>query len=447
MSTTPAGVNLSSVEIAVRTDPGRDPDKQVNEDASAYKETGQGVLAVVCDGMGGHAGGKEASELAIRTIVEVVEAAPPATPPGVALKHAIEEANARVWSMPTAEAGFRPGSTVVAALVHARGCEIAHVGDSRIYLVHAGAIGQVTRDHSIVQEMVDRNLIRAEDAAKHPDANKILRALGIAKEVEVDLRSEPIAYVSGDLLVLCSDGLSDLVEPGEILQVAGTHPPAQAVGQLIDMANARGGHDNITAMIVRMKTNAAVHSQSPIKKTVPLTAVVPPDRSSGPTGTVVGPAHTVMSAPQAAPPPPQHPGMSGPTPAYAPGPDSRASVAPKPRTGIIAIGITLAVLALAIVGAVAYVENQPHKHRSVPLVEDKHDAGIGLADTPSDAGEAPALIPAPPLASPSATAQRWPRDGGTPDPCGALQRARARDAGADLIQKLTEKCGATGVQL
>lgn len=441
------GVNLSSVEIAVRTDPGRDPDKQVNEDASAFKETAQGVLVVVCDGMGGHAGGKEASELAIRTIVEVVEAAPPATPPGVALKHAIEEANARVWSMPTAEVGFRPGSTVVAALVHARGCEIAHVGDSRIYSVHAGAIGQITRDHSIVQEMVDRNLIRAEDAAKHPDANKILRALGIAKEVEVDLRAEPLAYVSGDLIILCSDGLSDLVEPGEILQVAGTHPPAQAVGQLIDMANARGGHDNITAMIVRMKTNAAVHSQSPIKKTVPLTAIaVPTDRSSGPTGTVVGPAHTIMSAP-----PPQQQQMapmSAPAPAFVPGPapssDGRASVAPKARTGIIAIGITLAVLALAIVAAVAYVESQPHKHRSVPLVEDKHDSGVGMIE---DAGEVPALIPAPPLASPSATAQRWPRDGGTADPCAALQRARNRDAGADLIQKLNEKCAATGVQL
>ena len=439
-------VNLSSVEIAVRTDPGRDPDKQVNEDASAFKETAQGVLAVVCDGMGGHAGGKEASELAIRTIVEVVDAAPPATPPGVALKHAIEEANARVWSMPTAEAGFRPGSTVVAALIHARGCEIAHVGDSRIYVVHAGAIGQITRDHSIVQEMVDRNLIRAEDAAKHPDANKILRALGIAKEVEVDLRAEPLAYVSGDLLVLCSDGLSDLVEPGEILQVAGTHPPAQAAAQLIDMANARGGHDNITAMIVRMKTNAAVHSQSPIKKTVPLTAIAPtpPDRSSGPTGTVVGPPHTMMAAPVQQPQPP----MSGPAASFVPqpGPDSRVSVAPKPRAGFIVIGITLAVVALAIVGAVAYVESQPKKHRNVPLVEDRHDAGVGMID-PGDAGETPTLIPAPPLASPSATAQRWPRDGGAFDPCAALQRARARDAGADLIQKLNEKCAAAGVQL
>src|SRR5690606_32756792 len=125
-----------------------------------------------------------------------------------------------VWAMPTAEAGFRPGSTVVAVLVHEGGAEVAHVGDSRLYLVHAGAISQVTKDHSMVQQMVDHNLIRAEDAAKHPDANKILRALGIAKEVEVEVRPEPVAYAAGDVFVLCSDGLSDLVEPAEILQIA-----------------------------------------------------------------------------------------------------------------------------------------------------------------------------------------------------------------------------------
>lgn len=438
MSATSA--NLSSVEIAVRTDPGRDPDKQVNEDAWVFKETAQGILAVVCDGMGGHAGGKEASDLATRTVVEVVEAAPAATPPGVALKHAIEEANARVWSMPTAEAGYRPGSTIVAALFHARGCEIAHVGDSRIYLVHAGAVSQVTRDHSIVQEMVDRNLIRAEDAAKHPDANKILRALGIAKDVDVELRAEPIGYVSGDLLVLCSDGLSDLVDPAEILEIAGTHPPAQAAHQLIDLANARGGHDNITAMVVRAKTNAALHSQSPVKKTVPLTAI-PADRGSGPTGTVVGPAHTVMTAPAPnaiSAPPAQH-AFSGP-------PSHRASVPPPRRTGLIALAVVLGVVAIGIVGTVAYLDSQGNKHKSVPIVEDQREAGPGAAIEETDGGqEIPAVVPAPPLVAPTASTPKWaPKDGGTPDPCGALQRARARDAGADLIQKLTEKCAASG---
>ena len=103
----------------------------------------------------------------------------------------------------------------------------------------------------MVQEMVDRNIIKAEDAASHPDANKIMRALGIAKEVEVDLRSEPIAYTAGDVFVLCSDGLSDLVGASEILDLAGSRSAAQASGQLVDLANARGGHDNITALLMR----------------------------------------------------------------------------------------------------------------------------------------------------------------------------------------------------
>src|SRR5262245_33708660 len=266
---------LPAAEIAVRTDPGRDPDKQVNEDNAVYRETAHGWLVVVCDGMGGHAGGREASELAISTIVEIIDAAPAATSPAVALKRAIDEANIRVWAMHTAEAGHRPGSTGVAILIHDGGAEVAHVGDSRLYLVHAGAISQVTRDHSMVQELVDRNLIRPEEAAKHPDSNKILRALGIAKEVEVDVRSEPVPYVTGDVFILCSDGLSDLVEPADILDIAGSQPPAQAAGQLVDLANARGGHDNITAMVVLMRTSSRAKESAgyrPIAKTIPLTA-------------------------------------------------------------------------------------------------------------------------------------------------------------------------------
>lgn len=439
---------VPAVEIAVRTDPGRDPDKQVNEDSNVHVETKLGLLAVVCDGMGGHAGGKEASELAIKTIVEIVEAAPAVANPGQALKRAIEEANARIWSMPTAEAGFRPGSTVVAILAHDGGAEIAHVGDSRIYLIHGGAISQVTRDHSMVQEMVDRNIIRAEDAAKHPDANKILRALGIAKEVEVDLRANPLGFVNGDVFVLCSDGLSDLVEPAEILDLAGTNSAKQAAGQLVDLANARGGHDNITAMVIRMKTSATVsESQQNVRavaKTVPLTAVaLTPtiDGSAGPTGTALhapitpGPATQIQA-------PAMPPHVSGP-PAGAPGqpPISRdAPQRPKALTAIV--GIVLALIAVGIVVAVMVTTNQK-THRPATVV----DAGFFPFPPPSDsAPPAETVATVDPPVMPAPTLKPWMLpDGGLPEPCGAYRRVRDRgNADAGLLERLEKRCRESG---
>lgn len=439
---------LPNVDVAVRTDPGRDPDKQVNEDTSAHAETALGLLAVVCDGMGGHAGGKEASELAVRTILEIVEAAPARTSPEAALRRAIEEANARVWSMPTAEAGFRPGSTVVAALVHEGGAEVAHVGDSRLYLMHAGAISQVTRDHSMVEEMVARKLIRAEDAATHPDANKILRALGIAKTVEVDVRAEPIAYVAGDVLVLCSDGLSDLVEPAEILEIAGSAPPAQAAGKLVDLANARGGHDNITAMVVRMKASAKPREgdrggdRRAVPKTIPLTAHAPaPEGAPGPTGTLVSAPVTPTSAPAKRAPEPLAPPARIPpaAPVRAGGERSRS------RAPTVVLGVALAVIAVTILAAVVFLTSK-RQHKVVPfIVDEQREAAAPEPEEEAGAVEE-AVTPAPTLTVEPPPRQVWRLpDGGAPDPCSAARRLRERgDASPALLQRLDKRCKAKG---
>ena len=131
--------------------------------------------------MGGHAAGREAAELARATIFETFERAPDGAPPARVLREALVEANRRVHVMTTTEvAQGRPGATVVAALMHAHGTELAHVGDSRAYFIHEGQIGRLTRDHSVVQEMVDRGLLTSQEAAHHPDANQITRALGMA---------------------------------------------------------------------------------------------------------------------------------------------------------------------------------------------------------------------------------------------------------------------------
>jgi protein phosphatase len=247
---------LPVIEEASRTDAGRDPDKQTNEDSCGHRETSLGHLAVVCDGMGGHLYGKEASQAALAAMFEVFDAAPPGSDPRDILRRSIEKANERVFAMAPVDApSTRPGSTVVALLLHVDGTEIAHVGDSRCYLVHAGEVRQMTRDHSIVEQLVQRGVITPEQAKKHPDANRITRALGSAATVDVELQPTH-AHVAADTFLLCSDGLSDLVEPKDILGLAG-EPPTQMAGRLVDLANARGGHDNITVMIIRARESAA----------------------------------------------------------------------------------------------------------------------------------------------------------------------------------------------
>ncbi|WP_394848153.1 protein phosphatase 2C domain-containing protein [Pendulispora brunnea] len=304
-------MTIPAIEFAERTHPGRDPSKQVNEDSCGHRETALGHLAVVCDGMGGHEGGREASQLALNTIFEVFERAGGGEPregatligpggatafgsngvhanlgrePARVLREAIEEANRRVHAMASSDAA-RPGATVVAILHHHGGTEVAHAGDSRCYLIHAGNIVQLTKDHSMVQQMVDAQLLTPEQAAVHPDANRISRALGMKPEIDVELRPQPVQHVVGDVFVLCSDGLSDMVEPSDILRL-GAQPAAQAAGQLVDLANARGGHDNISVQVLRARESALAQPQF-LAPTVVDTKPPPP---VGPSGTVVIPA-------------------------------------------------------------------------------------------------------------------------------------------------------------
>jgi protein phosphatase len=249
--------DLPAVEYAQRSDPGRDPDKQVNEDACGHRQTRFGHLCVVCDGMGGHAAGREAAQLALTTIFEVFDHSVEPARPADVLRAALEEASQRVYAMRTSEVALgRPGSTVVAILLHAHGTEVAHIGDSRAYLVHEGQIRRLTRDHSIVQELVDRGLLTPQQAAHHPEANRITRALGMAAEVEAEVLPQEVRQVAGDAFVLCSDGLSDLVEEHEMLAIVAAEPAEQAVGKLVDLANARGGHDNVTVIVLRARETA-----------------------------------------------------------------------------------------------------------------------------------------------------------------------------------------------
>jgi protein phosphatase len=386
---------LPAVEYAERSDPGRDPDKQINEDVCMHRATRFGHLCVVCDGMGGHAAGREAAELAAATIVHVFEQALDGTSPAEVLKRAVEEASRRIHEMRTSEVAMgRPGSTAVAILLHAQGTEVVHVGDSRAYLVHEGQISRLTRDHSIVQELVDRGLLTPEQASHHPDANRITRALGMSTEVEAELRPQPVPHLAGDAFVLCSDGLCDLVADREILAIVGAEPAAQAVGKLVDLANARGGHDNITVAVLRARETVSA-SAVPVAPTVVQTSITAPATipAVSSTRTLVEPErpHVDPNQPEGAEAPfepraqppseprvehptqPQHPVGAVPVPPEPPA--YSRPLPPAPRGGssraLVFLAIGLAVVAFALLAAVliAHLEERGGKRSPAIAVD------------------------------------------------------------------------------
>ncbi len=407
--------SLPAIEYAERSDPGRDPEKQVNEDVAARRETRLGHLCVVCDGMGGHASGREAAELAVTVIMEAFDHAPFGAAPPDVLLHAIEQANRAVYAMPTNEvAAGRPGCTVVAALLHGAGTEIAHVGDSRAYLVHEGQIFRVTRDHSIVQELVERGLLTPQQAAHHPDANRITRALGIAPEVQAEVRPTPILHVAGDAFVLCSDGLSDLVEEHEILGIVGSEPPAQAVGKLVDLANARGGHDNITVVVLRARESASVQAAvlapTVAQTSVPATRTV--EAPAPPAALFEAPHVAVpagLSAPMAAlsshPPHPPH-APHGPHPNEPASLPPRSSQGVRPATAVVAVGLVLACVAAALLGVmlVIHLSERSGKRNTHDESALSIDAGTTarLVSTTLEPGSVVVPAAAPPSAEPVA---------------------------------------------
>lgn len=224
-------------------------------------------LYVVADGMGGHVGGEFASQIAVTTIEEViqnVEVDPEATRPdwaalgstvaiaGEKLKYAIRLAGKRIFDRTNDEPELRGmGTTTVAMLFDQNRVFLAHVGDSRAYLIRGTDVSQVTEDHSLVNEQIRLGLITREAARNHKLKNIITRSVGYQEDVEIDTLVRPVE--KGDRFVLCSDGLSNLVEEPEILDVVGSAPsPETAAQRLIDLANERGGDDNITLIIAQV---------------------------------------------------------------------------------------------------------------------------------------------------------------------------------------------------
>jgi serine/threonine protein phosphatase PrpC len=209
-----------------------------------------GLLLAVCDGVGGHRAGEIASALALSRLAEELEALEDGCPRRTLFGAAVEKVNQVVWEKAHDDPRFEGMATTLTGAVLCRSrAVIAHVGDSRAYVVRRGAIRQVTRDQSFVQSLVAEGTLKPEEAERSPFRNVILQAVGRKKTVEVAL--DAIDLEPGDVLVLCTDGLSEKVKPEEIARAFGGDL-ASGARSLVALANERGGEDNITVLAARV---------------------------------------------------------------------------------------------------------------------------------------------------------------------------------------------------
>lgn len=231
--------------------------RQQNQDAFRVEAPQPGqMLLMVCDGMGGARAGNIASELAVGAFGDAVleRLADPerAGDIGLVLRESVEVANRVVFHRANTDpACLGMGTTLVAALVTDQVCYVVNVGDSRAYAVGSEGIRQITRDHSLVEDLVRRGEITPDQARTHPQKNLITRALGAGELVRADLFEEP--RIPGAFLLLCSDGLSNVVTDQEILyEIIHGGEPSDCCKRLLDTALQRGAPDNVTAILLQM---------------------------------------------------------------------------------------------------------------------------------------------------------------------------------------------------
>jgi PPM family protein phosphatase len=217
--------------------------RERNEDSILTDPSG--TLWAVADGMGGYGNGDVASDIVIDCLAKI----PDGVDPGPALVARLKEANDLVIERQRTPGMGRMGSTVVAVLISRAVAHVAWAGDSRAYLLRGGRLRPLTRDHSVVQEMVDRGELSPEEAESHPESNMVTRAVGGAPELEVDLISVPLAV--GDRLLLCSDGLTRCVYEHTVeALLRDASGPEEACQKLLREALASGAPDNVSAITV-----------------------------------------------------------------------------------------------------------------------------------------------------------------------------------------------------
>ena len=259
-------INLTSaIEVATATHPGMV--RSHNEDSIvADPEIG---LAVLADGMGGYNAGEVASGIAVELIrVEMKKSLDGKNPEDLNAQTAERliadhgtRANAAIYHAAQSQPQFAGmGTTLVVALLHDNQISVGHIGDSRLYRLRGGALEQVTRDHSLLQEQIDSGMITKEQARHSQNKNLVTRAVGIDPEVETEVHTYPVQ--PGDVYALCSDGLSDMVtdeDMGATLSSLQVNLPL-AAQQLVQQANDNGGRDNVSVILVRVLKDFPAHT-------------------------------------------------------------------------------------------------------------------------------------------------------------------------------------------
>ncbi len=246
--------------MAVHSDVGRV--RTNNEDSHGYAWLPDGSLfVIVADGMGGHEAGEVASGLAVQVLEEVV-GRDAVTDPRERLFHGLLEANEAILKEGRASGTRGMGTTSVAAILRGPEVHVGLVGDSRLYHIRRGHLVWRTLDHTRVQMLIDHGEVAEDDARNHPESGMLTRALGHSRMADgrplvPDVLAEPLHIEPDDALVMCSDGLHDLLEDWEIGQVVAGRDPLESAKELVRLACERGGHDNVTVAVVTAGPRAA----------------------------------------------------------------------------------------------------------------------------------------------------------------------------------------------
>ncbi len=235
---------MTQLRTGSSTDTGKT--RKRNEDAYLVELSEKIKKLAVADGMGGHQGGHVASRLALEIIdgFKIEEETFKAD-----MEKAIYQANEKVMARAKADSDLEGmGTTVTFLGINGNRGLVAHVGDSRLYLFRDGNLQRITRDHSLVEEMVRQGKLTSEEAEKHPQRNVLLQALGVEKNIEIEFYD--LSLCTGDLFLLCTDGLTGLVSEEEIQnELKGNEDLQELADRLVKLANDRGGHDNITVVL------------------------------------------------------------------------------------------------------------------------------------------------------------------------------------------------------